>query len=147
MLLPNPISFVEEVREFVSTRRDVQYLRPQKPLPGGGFEPDQCKYSTGNCTDGSVGCVIGQTLRFGEWPDDVVTPAGIDELEKGNSGILNLYKKHAPGERMPGEKEAIEWLWRVQNAQDNGATWGHAVDRADDPEDVYAEQARREWMY
>jgi len=139
MLLPNPIKFVETTREFISTRRDVKYIRDRRPRPGGGFDQLSCKYGQGRCTDGSTGCVIGQTLRYGEWDDDVVTPADIDAIEEGNSEIMKLYIHHAPGERMPGEAEAIVWLQRVQSAQDEGDSWGHAVDRADDPEDVLAE--------
>jgi len=100
------------VRRLAEEHPDNVYNKPD------GIGP--CVYGSGTCTDGSVGCIVGQGLKaMGVDPvalDEYVgeEPSGIDDI-LDDAGLA----------RDP-------WLSDVQAAQDEGRTWARAVRYADD---------------
>lgn len=115
---------IAEVRKVVKERPDVYY------------NPDGiCKYSSGACSDGSIGCIFGQVFtnlgidakKFDEYP----TPEGISPTIYGG-------KTYVPGidcilrhEFNCEEILELEWCGTVQNGQDGGLSWKEAVLEAD----------------
>lgn len=148
--LPNPLKLAEDLRAFVADgREDVQYFRPSHYVGDSGNEvKDACLYSRGGCSDGSVGCVIGQTLQRGEWEDGVNSPADIDELcdKSGqDASILNLYVEQGINTFNKYEVGAVLFLSAVQRHQDNGKAWGLAIELAQDEEDDEYQDAAYDW--
>ncbi len=94
---------VAEVRKIVAERPDVSY--------DGG-----CRYDSGVCSDGTVGCLIGQALGAIGW-----------DLYPENSGelISNLL------EEAGYDDFRVSWCRMVQSEQDCMSAWGGCVNYAD----------------
>jgi len=124
MVLPNPLSLVDELRELAEARPTVYYRSPA--MDGGKLSG--CHYSAGVCSDGTIGCAIGQAIAAGDWPD--ISAAELDALRSSHAGLASISRVYdiiAPGVRVPGEQAAIDWLQAFQDDQDNGSSWGECV--------------------
>lgn len=101
---------VTAVRQLAADCPDCKYIRPAI---------GSCSYSKGQCTNGSVGCIIGQALAA----------LGIDVSALDTNGVMNARTVLT---RLGGfDDAAIEWADGVQGKQDNGATWVEAIKFAD----------------
>ncbi len=97
-------SLVAEVRKIAVERPDTIYC--------GG----PCYYDSGECNDGTVGCLLGQALDAIDWHIYMV------EEDTHIGAVL---------ERQDYADSRTTWCRRVQEAQDNGGTWGYCVEYAD----------------
>ena len=98
-------SLVAEVRKIAVERPDTIYC--------GG----PCYYDSGECNDGSVGCLIGQALSAVDW--SIYNP-GQDSTISVLLGVKGF------------EGSRVDWCRRVQQMQDNGRTWGECITYADE---------------
>ena len=118
---------LEELKLLVQEVRDIaqelpEYVYNQVPGLGCCYPPDE-----GN----PHGCIIGYALRR----------RGCTELEEGDyagkgSGMfintaLKLRAHSAGVDLSPEMLLHVQWLQRVQQAQDRGVSWGVAVSDAD----------------
>lgn len=94
---------IAKVREIAAERGDVTYC----------YE-EACCYASGECSDGSIGCVFGQAFAaLG------IDPASFDDSPIPTIGHIIRRSRHAG--------EQLAWCERVQERQDAGYTWGEAV--------------------
>lgn len=108
--LPPLAEFVRVVREIAAEQPDRVYERPRGT--GIGIAP-ACLYAHG----AEPGCIMGHVaIRLGV-PIDVV------QDWDGKGGIATILKAHSIQEGV--------WLDEVQVRQDQGETWGDAVELAD----------------
>jgi hypothetical protein len=106
-------SLVTKVRELATAKPETVY-RPawtDEPLPTG-----QCSYLGGTCSDGSVGCLVGQALLAMGFMTGQLRP--VDQL-----GIVEALEKLHPCELTEEERDKVRWLETVQSAQDNSQPW------------------------
>ncbi len=96
---------VAEVRKIVAKRPEVSY--------GGA-----CSYDTGECSDGTVGCLLGQALDAIDW--------GLYPEDSGDL-IVDLLDEAGY------EDFRVSWCGMVQEKQDMSAAWGECVEYADGP--------------
>jgi hypothetical protein len=109
---------VAQVRRLAADRPDNVY---QPELVGAGH---RCSYLDGRCTDGTLGCLVGQAFRA----------AGLtaDELQPVNRLAICEALEHLLRQDIDCLQGAhIAWLMSVQNAQDEGARWREAIEVAD----------------
>lgn len=98
-----------EVEKLANESPDAVYCRPE-----GGR---QCYYDKGNVTNGSVGCIIGQAIKkvnqeiFYTYFTNRVASVGVVLRE-----ICTINKQYK------------DWLSSVQSKQDDGMSWGDAVE-------------------
>lgn len=110
------MSLESAIRSLVAESPDNRY----QCLPGGGPN-GTASYSQGKCTNGSLGCLIGQgIIRAGG-----TLPAEADELFSLGE-LIQL-----PG--MDGTDDE-QWFYDLQGAQDSGHTWKDSLEIADNPE-------------
>lgn len=95
---------VKAVRSLAAKSPDNIYT---PPAGDGG----SCYNHDGICTDGSVGCIIGQAARI----------CNIDIPNEG--GVASSFPKF--------KHEVNLWLMMVQDTQDARGTWNQAVKKAD----------------
>jgi hypothetical protein len=101
---------VKEVKRLVIESPENVY---KKPLDDGD---NNCSYSKGICTNGAVGCIFGQALK-----NLGINTSTLDDA----SSIYGLYEITSDS-----DKNLLNWCVSVQSAQDNGKTWGKAVEDA-----------------
>ncbi len=94
---------VLEVRKIATERPDVVYL-------------GNCYYDSGECTDGSVGCLLGQALQAIDWP--------IYERNPQGSIVYLLFNEGYTDDR-------VIWCRDVQTKQDSSREWAGCVKYAD----------------
>ena len=114
---PNKVdmkTLVKTVRDIVRERPDVRYQAQRA-----------CSYIAGNCTDGSVGCLIGQALvKLGVTFD-------ADETTKRISTLVQPFCDDSTDELRKYNNAANTWLAHVQSAQDHKEVWIDCVTYAD----------------
>lgn len=114
---PNKVdikTLVKTVREIVRKRPDVIYEAKHT-----------CSYIAGNCTDGSVGCLIGQALvKLGVTFD-------ADETTKRISTLVQPFRDDSTDEAKKYNDVARDWLQHVQCAQDRKEAWIDCITYAD----------------
>ena len=82
---------------------------------------EKCHYSSGDCKNGSRGCIVGQALaRIGLNPADFETCDGVAPSAAKVVGDLS------------GEWGAAAWLRCVQSHQDAGKSWIASIRYADE---------------
>ena len=129
MIVKSPVNGQEiDVDALVQAVRDLAKESPENIyLPA--LSGENCRYSTGQCDNGSCGCIVGQALaRIG------LDPASFEEM--GNSPSASKVVGALSGKWGPGT-----WLRCVQQAQDSGRRWAIAIEVADEQGE---EQARYE---
>lgn len=109
---------VAAVREIAAERPDVKY----DVVEGAG-----CLYSAGRCSDGSVGCIVGQALV--KCGFDVAPLDTSDDENDGGIKTAGFACRHIGVET--DDFEAANWLDNAQHWQDSGHPWGDAVKFAD----------------
>jgi hypothetical protein len=114
-------NLVGKVRELASARPDNVYRAGPS---GQSSPPTKCTYLGGTCTDGTVGCLVGQALLAIGYTAEQLQP--VDQL-----GIEEAIEKMLPCELTDDEYDKVRWLESAQNAQDNGSPWKEAVRIAD----------------
>jgi hypothetical protein len=121
-------NLVAKVRELARKRPNNIY-QPVQTEPKGYIPSFRCTYLGGTCTDGTVGCLVGQALAaigFTISRLESVDKLPIEEaLEKLIARDRELTSK---------EYDQINWLNAVQTAQDTGKPWCNAVAIADQEE-------------
>lgn len=83
-----------------------------------------CSYDRGSCTNGSIGCLIGQALHVLDYRTDGVT-GGIRSVVRVLLGVP--YEESTSRSTV----SAVHWLDVVQMNQDRGDTWSHCIEVAD----------------
>lgn len=117
-------NLARKVRELAIARPETVY----RPSPTGQASPaTRCSYLGGTCTDGTVGCLVGQAFFAIGFTADQLRP--VDHL-----GIEEALENLLPSEFSAEEYRQVRWLESVQNAQDNGHPWHEAIDIADQEE-------------
>ena len=111
----------DKVRELAAARPETVY----RPWPTGQSSPmTRCSYLSGACSDGTVGCLLGQALLAIGFTAERLQP--VDLL-----AIVEVIEKLLPIELSKEDRQRVRWLESVQNAQDNGCPWREAIDIAD----------------
>lgn len=86
-----------------------------------------CKYSAGTCTNGAVGCIIGQAL--------LASGVSFEELQtiddRNHKTVKGLNAREVVAELKLCNVDEAEWCQAVQSNQDCGLAWGRAVELAD----------------
>lgn len=100
---------ITKVRQLAEASPDNQYQ-----LRGTGVG---CLYQSGNCTDGSRGCIVGQALRSFGWHD-----------EKPNTGVAEVMRLLD----IDSDDDRDNWLIHVQEQQDVGMKWEACIAWADE---------------
>lgn len=116
---------VSAVRREVKKRPDVIYGASNDSVTG-------CSYREGICNDGTFGCLFGQILLGSDGlPDDRCHGSHTFNTD-GN--IENVLRELWPEEDWDEDEKmaAADWCQSVQERQDEGETWGDAVDYADE---------------
>lgn len=114
--------FCDAVRKHILENPDVTYVRSK------GY----CSYSSGMCSNDTVGCLIGQVLgQFGYDTtviNDSIEAYDIDDI------LFDYHRKCRqdpvidPESFSPAERR---WLQVIQYHQDNGSTWKESLEHAD----------------
>jgi hypothetical protein len=117
-------SLVTLVRELAIARPETVY-RPCWSEKSNSM--GRCSYLAGACSDGSVGCLLGQALLALGFTTDHLQPVN-------HLGIKEALEKLHPCQLTDHDYDQVRWLETVQSAQDNGQTWQEAVERADEEE-------------
>lgn len=110
---------ISAVRGLALKSPNNVYVRPAGALC--------CSNVKGTCTDGSVGCIIGQAIR-------IVDPTFefINDLEE-----CSIRSNNKPDSLLSNKlgfdhgSDKLMWLKCVQRRQDKGDTWCEAVKYAD----------------
>ena len=103
---------ISKVRELAAASPDCRYRSTNGSSSG-------CCNNRGECTNGTVGCIIGQAaaaLGY-DWGDE--------PSREGVHLFVNRVFRHTP-------RPQTYWLDLVQGQQDLGKTWGDAVQYADE---------------
>lgn len=87
----------------------------------------KCRYSSGECKDGSIGCIVGQALRA----------IGLDPAAFDNAEVLAPSAAKVVGD-LGGNWGPGAWLLEVQRGQDAGRSWRVAVADADEQGELRA---------
>lgn len=98
---------VKATRDYVAKRPHVSY-QPAKP--------GHCEYNSGECSDGTCGCLFGQILPTLGIPTD-------NELDI--AGLLEDYIE------TEFDETRISWCLDVQGQQDLGHRWDSCINLAD----------------
>jgi hypothetical protein len=109
------------VTRLAMANPDTKY---KKDTLGSG---PNCKYAAGECSNGTVGCIIGQALKA----------SGVTlkpEWDTGNGNTASAIIDDLIEERIIEEPEQTGrykiWLDDVQGSQDTGDTWQEALNHA-----------------
>lgn len=99
-----------------------------KRSPNNVYDKDEeygsCFYSTGKCSDGSMGCIFGQALTVLG-----VNAAFFDNLDKGASPYIDTVLDTLKIKTTPKQEN---WALLVQDSQDGQLSWKEAVECADE---------------
>jgi hypothetical protein len=108
------------IDDLVTKVREIAAARPENVYRNG-----RCEYADGECSDGTIGCILGQALLALGFTKRKLRR--LDELPISSIGVVltSLLKTDA----LPPNK--VSWLRRVQDAQDIEVEWGAAVEAAD----------------
>ena len=98
----------DKVREYAKTRPDVTYTKK------GEF----CQNFTGKCSDGSIGCIVGQALV-----ECGFVKTTQDQDQWNDAAIAGCYIVDPDD-----DADEFEFLDFMQELQDNGSTWGQALE-------------------
>jgi hypothetical protein len=115
---------VHKVRELATASPDNKYVTT---------DGKNCFYNSGQCSNGSVGCIFGQALRALGVTEDI----DIWSVNAGTAeySIRSLIPKLVAEGYMVGvtleHTNILSWCAFVQSAQDEQQTWGEAIQRAD----------------
>lgn len=85
-----------------------------------------CSYTHGECSNGTLGCILGQAMAAEGIDTHSIGEGAFDEVV---SSLPKLFG-YDTAEQAMGSAQ-YEWLKAVQEAQDGGATWAEAVGRTD----------------
>lgn len=105
-----------KVKEYGEKRPDVRYAAATDQLDDDQIHT--CEYDRGNCTDGTVGCIVGQAwqeLGFGTIPAK-------GQIASGQFGTFGVDGYEA--------SKILRFLDVVQEQQDQDEQWGTAIERA-----------------
>lgn len=111
---------IRTVIQFCKDRPDNVYTRPIKSSVSGSII--SCKYSAGDCKDGTCGCVFGQALAF-QGIDVKALDISAEKYVTGGTGIEAVLRHN----NCAVTGIVRDWLLRLQGRQDNGDTWGEAL--------------------
>ena len=103
---------IDKLDLLIAAVREIAGERPEVTYPVAG-----CFYDCGVCTDGTIGCLIGQGLQAIGWK-----PYEDNEF----NGIGSILGR----EGYDGPK--VFWLESAQSRQDGGGCWGDCVEFADE---------------
>jgi hypothetical protein len=103
---------LDEVRNIANERPDVTY------------QNEDCMYDTGKCSDGTVGCLIGQALTRLD-----IDPAFLDR-GSDTPDIASIIDREIYFEDC--DDTNISWLANVQSYQDEGLSWREAIRLSDE---------------
>lgn len=103
---------IVEVRRLAANSPDNIYTAPEKRA---------CSNISGTCSDGSVGCIIGQAMKNCGLDEDILN-------EDSEAGIESFVDRNI----LSGFRIEAIWCAKVQNRQDFQSTWGDAVKVADE---------------
>lgn len=107
--MPTIKDVVDQVVKLASEYPDCVY---------SGVGGDCCN-KTGECSNGSVGCIVGQALIL----------AGVDpDCIEDSSDIYNV--ADSLWSDVSDYEDKLDWLAEVQSLQDGGNKWGVAVSKA-----------------
>lgn len=121
MIVKSPVNGIEiDVDSLVNAVRSLAEKSPDN-IYMPAVRGEKCKYSSGQCKDGSCGCIVGQGLAAiglnpADFEDDNGRPPSAAKIVGDCS---NVWSKPA------------SWLRRVQYYQDQGKTWSRAIILAD----------------
>jgi len=101
------------------------------PADSPYFHPRRLhRYSEGVCSNGSVGCVVGQSMTKAGLEHPVHDEYDFGELIGGQSHEVRSTSQFDNGPfRLFGA--AASWIASIQDKQDEGQTWGEALAYAD----------------
>jgi hypothetical protein len=86
-----------------------------------------CCYAKGECSDGSIGCIIGQAMIT---CDESITEYISDPARQSKQFEL-LWDDMCETNLMEMSREEMNWCSKVQGLQDDGVAWQEAVSQAD----------------
>lgn len=119
-----PEALEEEVRRLAAEQPDYVYDSKDFDDTRGGWSIPTCRYTHIQDDGAKVpGCIIGKAIYN-------LTGKLVNQQGSGIGGVLDF------GFMKPERDESFEWtsrarfLGKVQNMQDEGYPWGHAVQRA-----------------
>jgi hypothetical protein len=116
---------VANVRELAASRPDNIY-QPASAAPPTAPQR-KCSYLTGNCHDGTVGCLLGQALLAIGFTAHQLRRIDTLSIEEALASLSEVDSGHVDGGH-------VAWLMAVQCGQDEGHTWRRAVELADQEE-------------
>lgn len=127
---------VSNVRTLASAYPDGKYIRPSEDdVIAVGVQPvgTGCYYVAGVVMDGpcSLGCIMGQAI--GNMPEEyrILLKEGKDINGNIDSAYGGCYNVRTEMDENPDIWKMYHWASDVQMLQDDGATWGEAVNKAD----------------
>lgn len=106
-----------KVRELAAASPDCVYIKPE----GGG-----CNNIRGDCSNGSVGCIVGQAVIALGVPRSFFEADGCELCGAGNL-VPRLGQSGYLRHDNPSTFPATAWLTSVQRRQDDGGRWAAAV--------------------
>jgi hypothetical protein len=104
---------IPAMRALIAQSPDNVYVPPGGP-------GQSCHYREGVCTNGTIGCVVGQ-LFGGAIEDGVPISVVVDR-------IARAYDTPVDADRVTF---ISKWLRTIQEGQDAGMDWGAALTRSD----------------
>ena len=109
--------------------QQVRQLAQDAPtnLYEGNKDKMGCSYVKGPCSNGSVGCIIGQALIL---CDESLTEY-LSHEDRSTKQFELLHDIMFEDGMIELSLEDIEWIGDVQSRQDDGETWGDAVSKTD----------------
>lgn len=121
---------VEEVRALIvraieEKGADYRYQMPTQVDPETGDEWQDCVY----VADGQPSCLVGHVLVMAGVPMPSILPY---EGTSADATWGSLMDGTPPTTYVRGESSVVaQALWAAQQAQDNGKTWGEALEAFD----------------
>jgi len=83
-----------------------------------------CSYFTGGCSDGTIGCIVGQAARNIGY-DEFLNAAKIEEdKDFSDTTADNILSKMLDVEQFTGD---IAFIRYIQAHQDHGSNWGECL--------------------
>ena len=103
---------------FIQAVRDLAAWDPDYVDPLSAKEMEACQYKSNKCT-GYPGCIVGQAAAR----------VGFTQSEMLEAASVARFIHHLFGGQFTARQ--VDWVRRVQLAQDEGVTWRDAVYEAD----------------